>query len=61
MEGGLKKFNINGWVRHDGGGGWLDLKMQVAGGAWVGTVHIKVILVPQKMLKAVRRGCNQNP
>ena len=38
--------------KNGGGGG---------GGGGGGIVHIKVILVPQKIPKAVRRGCNQNP
>ena len=42
-NGGLEKFNINGWVRHNGGGG-VDLKMGEE------VVHSKAILVPQKTL-----------
>ena len=69
---GRKHFNINGWVRHNRGGG-VDLKIGVrGGGGGGGVVHIKIILVPQKMLnktsnlkmavcKRVRGGCNQNP
>ena len=39
---GWKKFNINGWVRHNGG---VDLKMGPGG-----VIFSKVILVPQKIL-----------
>ena len=44
-NGGLKNFNINGWVRHNGVGGWGRSKN---GGGRV--VHSKAILVPQKTL-----------
>ena len=85
---GRKHFNINGWVRHNrgrrrrsknwgegekgGGGGERKRGGGGGGGGGGGVVHIKIILVPQKMrnktsnlkmavCKRVRGGCNQNP